>query len=108
MAKVKPTGERTMERRGKVVDGVKAVPTSRKSAHGPVISGVKEEAESAPHHDFYASVSAAELASLQGVQPIRRLGQIRTFSDPDPAQAEWLAREVRRWRCEGLPRAVSR
>jgi len=62
---------------------------------------------SAVNYDFFASVSATELARSQGVQPIRRLGQIRPLSDPDPEQAEWLARELRRWRCEGLPLAVS-
>jgi hypothetical protein len=88
MPKVKPTSEKKMERQGKAIGRI--------------------EAAAAPNCDFYASVSAEEVARSQGVQPIRRLGQIRTFSDPDPAQAEWLAREVRRWRCEDPPRAASR
>lgn len=58
--------------------------------------------------DFWSSMSAAELVRLQGVQPICKLGQIRTFSEPDEAEAEWFAREVRRWRNEGRPRAVLR
>jgi hypothetical protein len=54
-----------------------------------------------PAFDFYARVSAAELARLQGVQPIREAGQLRTFAKPDPKEAKWLVREVRRWRGEG-------
>jgi hypothetical protein len=54
-----------------------------------------------PSYDFWTVVSADELARSQGVQPIRRLGQIRTFSDPDPNEADWFARAVRRWRREG-------
>jgi hypothetical protein len=53
-----------------------------------------------PGYDFWTSVSSDELARAQGVQPIRRLGQIRAFSEPDPSEADWLAREVRRWRHE--------
>lgn len=51
-------------------------------------------------YDFWTSASADELARSQGVQPIRRLGQVRTFSDPNPVEADWFAREVRRWRHE--------
>ena len=48
--------------------------------------------------DFFASPSAAELVRAQGVSPIVKLGQIRGFRDPDPKEADWLARELRRWR----------
>jgi len=51
-------------------------------------------------YDFWTSASADELARSQGVQPIRRLGQVQTFSDPNPVEADWFAREVRRWRHE--------
>ena len=59
-------------------------------------------------NDFWTALSAEDLARVQGVQPIRKLGQIRTFSEPDEAEAEWFAREVRRWRNEGRPRAAVR
>jgi hypothetical protein len=96
-----------------------AAPTSipKNSIRRDIIHGAKHEAEETvranrrpqrPNYDFYARVSAAELARSQGVHSIRRLGQIRAFSDPDPKQAEWFVREVRRWRREGLPRTVSR
>ena len=48
--------------------------------------------------DFFASPSAAELARAQGIARIRKPGQIRGFSDPDPKEAEWFARQVRIWR----------
>jgi len=50
--------------------------------------------------DFFASPSAAELARAQGITRIRKIGQIRSFSDPDPKEAEWLVRQVRVWRRE--------
>lgn len=49
---------------------------------------------------FYDSSSAADLADRQGVRPIRRLGQLRSFADPDPKEAEWFARQIRKWRTE--------
>ena len=52
--------------------------------------------------DFFASASAADLVQAQGVHRIGKPGQVRGFSDPDPKEAEWLARELRRWRCDGL------
>jgi hypothetical protein len=52
--------------------------------------------------DFFASPSAADLVRAQGVHRIGKPGQVRGFSDPDPKEAEWLARELRRWRCDGL------
>jgi hypothetical protein len=58
--------------------------------------------------DFYASPSAAELASAQGVEPVRQAGDIRPFDDPDPKQAEWFVRQVRRWRREDGARAAKR
>jgi hypothetical protein len=58
--------------------------------------------------DFYASPSAAELASAQGVEPVRQAGDIRPFSDPDPNEAEWFVRQVRRWRREDRARAAKR
>ena len=48
--------------------------------------------------EFFNNVSASELARTQGVKPVQRIGQIRTFSVPDPAEADWFARMVRRWR----------
>jgi hypothetical protein len=48
--------------------------------------------------DFFVSPTAAQLVSAQGVEPVRRAGDIRPFSDPDPKEAEWFVREVRRWR----------
>ena len=50
--------------------------------------------------DFFASPSAAEQARAQGITRIRKIGQIRSFSDPDPKEAEWLVRQVRVWRRE--------
>jgi hypothetical protein len=58
--------------------------------------------------DFYASPSAAELAIAQGVEPVRRAGDIRPFSDPDPKEAEWFVRQVRRWRREDRAQAAKR
>ena len=58
--------------------------------------------------DFCASPSAAELAIAQGVEPVRRAGDIRPFSDPDPKEAEWFVRQVRRWRREDRARAAKR
>jgi len=58
--------------------------------------------------DFFASPSAAELARAQGITRIRKLGQIRGFSDPDPKEAEWFARQVRIWRRETRPRVAGR
>jgi hypothetical protein len=52
-----------------------------------------------PPIDFFASLSATELVRLQGVGPIGK-GGIRGFRDADPKEAEWLARELRRWRRE--------
>jgi hypothetical protein len=126
MVKAKRTGGKKKEMRGKRIDRIEAAAATtpipknsfhRAVLHGAVLHGAMEEAEDSvggnappqgPNCDFYARVSAAELARTQGVQAIRRLGQLRAFSDPDPAQAEWLVREVRRWRCEGPPQAVSR
>jgi hypothetical protein len=53
-----------------------------------------------PLVDFFASPSAADLVRLQGVGPIGK-GGIRGFSDADPKEAEWFARELRRWRRKG-------
>jgi hypothetical protein len=50
---------------------------------------------------FFAPLSPALIARQQGVRPVRRLGQLRGFRNPDPKEAEWLARQVRRWRREG-------
>jgi hypothetical protein len=58
--------------------------------------------------DFFASPSAAELARAQGVTRIRKVGQIRSFSDPDPKEAEWFARQVRIWRRKSRPRVADR
>ena len=58
--------------------------------------------------DFFASPSAAELARAQGITRIRKLGQIRGFSDPDPKEAEWFARQVRIWRRESKPPVAGR
>jgi len=58
--------------------------------------------------DFLASPSAADLVRAQGVERIQKPGQIRGFSDPDPKEAEWLARELRRWRRDGRSRVAKR
>ena len=58
--------------------------------------------------DFFASPSAAELVRAQGVSRIVKPGQIRGFTDPDPKEADWLARELRRWRSNGRLRADPR
>src|SRR3981081_4464446 len=58
--------------------------------------------------DFFASPSAAELARAQGITRIRKVGQIRGFSDPDPKEAEWFVRQVRIWRGESRPRVAGR
>jgi hypothetical protein len=58
--------------------------------------------------DFFASPTAAQLVSAQGVEPVRRAGDIRPFNDPDPKEAEWFARQVRRWRREDLAQAAKR
>jgi hypothetical protein len=58
--------------------------------------------------DFYASPTAAELVSAQGVEPVRQAGDIRPFDDPDPKEAEWFVRQVRRWRREDRTRAAKR
>ena len=63
---------------------------------------------SPPVFEFYASPSAAELAIAQGVEPVRRAGDIRPFSDPDPKEAEWFVRQVRRWRREDRAQAAKR
>ena len=68
----------------------------------------KNRVQNSPAFDFYAGLSAAELARSQRVQPILKVGQLRTFSNPDPKEADWLAREVRRWRRERGPRAAKR
>jgi hypothetical protein len=73
------------------------------------ISDTKQEAEAAVRrnarsqespYDFYTPLSATALARSQGVNGIRKLGQIRTFSNTDPKEAELFLREVRRWRRE--------
>jgi hypothetical protein len=61
-----------------------------------------------PVFDFFASPSAAELARAQGITRIRKLGQIRSFSQPDPKEAEWFARQVRIWRRERKPPVAGR
>ena len=58
--------------------------------------------------DFFASSSAAELVRRQGVACIHKIGQIRGFSDPDPKEAEWFARELRRWRRQGRSQGAGR
>jgi len=58
--------------------------------------------------DFYASPSAAELASAQGVEPVRHAGDIRPFSNANPKEAEWFVRQVRRWRREDRAQAAKR
>src|SRR5256885_1044212 len=58
--------------------------------------------------DFFASPSATELARAQGITRIRKLGQIRSFSDPDPKEAEWFARQVRIWCRESKPLVAGR
>jgi len=58
--------------------------------------------------DFFASPSAAELANAQGVEPVRRAGDIHPFDHPDPKEAEWFVRQVRRWRREDRARAARR
>jgi len=60
----------------------------------------KNKVQNSAAFDFYADLSAAELPRSQGVKPIRKAGQIRTFSNADPKEADWLAREIRRWRRE--------
>ena len=55
--------------------------------------------------DFFASPTAAQLASAQGVGPVLP-GDIRPFSDPDPKEAEWFVRHVRRWRREDRAQAA--
>jgi hypothetical protein len=71
------------------------------------VRDTKQEAEDAvtssrhrlePAYDFYAEMSAAELVRRQGVKPVLKLGQIRSFSNPNPAEAESFARQVRSWR----------
>jgi hypothetical protein len=58
--------------------------------------------------EFFASPSAADLVRAQGVRRIGKLEQIRGFSDPDPKEAEWLARELRRWRRDSRSRVAKR
>ena len=89
-----------------VQEGTAAVAETKERAEDAVRANVRRQNAT---HDFFESVSAAELARTQGVRPIRRVDQIRAFSAPDPAEADWFAREVRRWRREGLPaRKVAR
>lgn len=78
--------------------GAQTPPAARNGGHGSPLSAF----------DFYDSPSAAELASAQGVEPVRRAGDIRPFSDADPKEAEWFVRQVRRWRREGRVRAAKR
>ena len=110
MPKVMHSRKRAEAKRSKLI-------VSKSLATGPAIRGTKQEAGDALEriarprgsaYDFFANVSAADLARAQRVQPIRKLGQIRTFSDPDPKEADWLVRKVRRWRSEGQPRAAVR
>jgi hypothetical protein len=75
-----------------------AVADTKQQAEDAVRNNVRRKRSS---YDFYTSLSAADLAKSQGVKPIRRVGQIHAFSAPDPMEANWLAREVRRWRREG-------
>jgi hypothetical protein len=42
----------------------------------------------------------AELAKVQRVKPVRGTGEFAVASDPDPAEAEWLARQLRVWRAD--------
>jgi hypothetical protein len=81
-----------------VPEGTAAVANSKASAEDAVRTNVSRKCST---HDFFRTISAAELARSQGVRPIRRVGQIRTLSTPDPTEANWLAREVKRWRREG-------
>jgi hypothetical protein len=60
-----------------------------------------------PLVDFFASLSAADLVRVQGVSAIGK-GGIRGFSDADPKEAEWFARELRRWRRRGRSVAAKR
>jgi hypothetical protein len=120
MAKVKRTRGKTKMRRGKLIDRIEAVAVPTPNAKNSVRRAVIHWAERAEDtvrpsvspqgsdYDFYARVSASELARSQGVHPIRRLGQIRTFRDPHPEEADWFAREVRRWRCESGSRLALR
>jgi hypothetical protein len=75
-----------------------AAPSMERQANEATATNARRDI---PGHDFWTVLSANELARSQGVQPIRRVGQIRAFSEPDPSEADWLAREVRRWRREG-------
>ena len=52
-------------------------------------------------HDFFANISAEELARAQRVKPIQRVEEIPAFSAPDPDEASWFAQGVQRWRREG-------
>lgn len=73
------------------------IPATQKAGNGMPEPANKSTTDM-PGYDFWTSVSAGELARVQGVRPIRRLGQVRAFTDPNPAEADWFAREVRRWR----------
>jgi hypothetical protein len=51
--------------------------------------------------DFFGELDPARLTREQHVGAVHRLGQIRSIPQPDPEEADWLARQVRRWRREG-------
>jgi hypothetical protein len=90
----------------KTARGKEKKSTKKSVAPGSQVNGGNTPERSV--FDFFALPSAAGLARAQGVGRIRKPGQIRGFSDPDPKEAEWFARQVRIWRRDTRPRVAGR